>query len=380
MPKLLSILRYAAYGAAALALATAAYVGVSLQGLRLDDATRVSVTSVADALIARKLLPSISYAVIEKGNLRPARTFGSTDMASENQADSKTLYEAASLTKPFIAELARRLHSQGVIDLDEPVAQTLSNDRIVDKAAWSRVTARHLLSHTSGLPNWSGDSRDTKRRDQLEFGFAPGSSFRYSGEGYGILLAFLEKKSGRRAEDLANELFKELGMANSTLTARDFVGEYARGHWGTTPSRQAWRTSEPIAAYSLFTNASDYGRLLSHVMKAHAAGRARNDPFTAIQTEVETTESGESIGWSLGWGTLSRAHGTLYFQWGDNGAFRSFAAFDPISRNGIVYFSNGSYGTIFADELSAPVLGNIETAVSWFSDAKIELARVWLRF
>ena len=71
---------------------------------------------------------------------------------------------------------------------------------------------------------------------------------------------------------------------------------------------------------------------------------------------------------------------TVYFQWGDNGAFRSFAAFEPLNGNGLVYFTNGSFGTIYADELAAPILGNIQAASDWFSNKKKEIARIWLKF
>lgn len=301
-------------------------------------------------------------------------------MQSGAIANSRTLYEAASLTKPLVAEIARRLHKQGVFDLDEKIAETISNDRVVNAQAWKKLTPRDLLSHTSGFPNWSGDSRDPDRGDRLEFAFEPGTRFQYSGEGYGVLLMFLEAKAGRSGIDLAAELFQEIGMSNSTLTGRKFAGHYARGHWRSAPGRQGGRTNEPVAAYSLFTNAHDYGKFLVFVMREHAAGLDGDDPFPATQTKFETARSGELLGWSLGWGTLKRADANIYFQWGDNGAFRSFAAFDPATGNGIAYFTNGSLGTIYADELAAPVLGDVKTASSWFSDPIKELARTWFKF
>ena len=380
MRKLLIFLKYAAACAAVLVSATAIYVGVSLNHLQFDAVDGRSVEAVAEELVERQLLPSISYAVIKDGDIQTVKTFGSVDMKSGEQADARTLYEAASLTKPFVAEIARQLFADDVYDLDENIADTIIHDRIADGANWQRLTPRHLLSHTSGLPNWSGDSRDPSRQNQLIFEFEPGSAFQYSGEGYGILLAFLEKKSGQTAEDLAADLFNELGMTNSTLVAQGFDGQYARGHWGKHPSRSGWKTNQPIAAYSMFTNASDYGLFLQYVIETHSAGLATNDPFIATQTKIKTTRSDETLGWSLGWGTLQRANDIVYFQWGDNGAFRSFAAFDPISKNGIVFFANGSFGTIYTDELAAPILGDIRVASSWFSDPKKEIGRTWLKF
>ena len=361
-------------------LVAAIYLGVSLRGLTLKPGSTQSVDAIAQELVERQLLPSISFAIIESGEITSSRTIGFGDIASAEIADARTLYEAASLTKPLVAEIARTLHKSAVFDLDEKIAKTISSNRVKNDVAWQALTPRHLLSHTSGLPNWSGDSRDPGRSDPLTFDFKPGSAFQYSGEGYGLLLTFLEAKSGQSAQELSKQLFDELGMTRSTLIAHNFEGHYARGHWRTSPGRAGWKTLEPIAAYSLFTNAEDYAKLLRHIVRNHSAGLVDSDPFPEVQIEFKTSSSGETLGWSLGWGTLQREQDTIYFQWGDNGAFRSFAAFDPITQNAIVYFSNGSFGTIYSDELAAPVLGNIETASSWFSGETKEIARLWLKF
>lgn len=355
------------------------YIVVSLQLLKLTSKDKRSVDLLAEELVQRRLLPSISYAVIVKGTITSVNTLGVADYESGVEVNAKTLYEAASLTKPFIAEIARRLYNNRIFSLDEKISSVISNSRIDHDPRWQLLTPRHLLSHTSGLPNWSGDSRDPDRTDRLNFDFTPGSSFQYSGEGYGLLLSFLEAKSGRSLENLAHEFFNELGMTNSTLIGYGYKGHFARGHWRDSPNRESWKTKEPIAAYSLFTNSKDYALFLRYVIEQHARDKEIGNPFPTVQIEIKSERSGEVLGWSLGWGTLERAEDTIYFQWGDNGAFRSFAAFDPISQNGIVYFTNGSFGTIYSDELAAPVLGSIETATSWFSSEAKEIIRTWLK-
>ena len=365
------------------ALLVGAYLIFALQRLHVGSAGLRSTKAIATELVERKLLPSISYAVNENGRIGAVETAGIADFATGDPVTDDTLYEAASLTKPVVAELARRLHKQGLFDLDEAVSDTISLDRISNRSAGQKITPRQLLSHSTGLPNWSGDNRNPKRKDALDLRFAPGSAFQYSGEGYGILLAFLEVKSGKSANALALELFSELGMTNSTLIGRGHKGHFARGHWGVSPDRQPWKTPAPVAAYSLFTNAEDYARFIQYVMQNHAADLVSADPFPVVHINVSPTmadyDSGV-LGWSLGWGTLQQKERSIYFQWGDNGAFRSFAAFDPKTGNAIVYFTNGSYGTLFADELAEPALGDITTASSWFAGPLKEIARTWLRY
>ena len=365
------------------ALLVGAYLILSLQRLQVDSASLRSTKAIAAELVERKLLPSISYAVIENGQIGAVETAGIADFATGDPVTDDTLYEAASLTKPVVAELARRLHKQGLFDLDEAVSDTISLDRISDRGAGQKITPRQLLSHSTGLPNWSGDNRNPTRKDALDLRFKPGYAFQYSGEGYGFLLAFLEAKSGKSADALAHEMFNELGMVNSTLVGRGHKGHFARGHWGVSPDRQPWKTPAPVAAYSLFTNAEDYARFVQYVMQNHAADLVSGNPFPVVHINVNPTASDhdtEALGWSLGWGTLEQKERSVYFQWGDNGAFRSFAAFDPKTGNAIVYFTNGSYGTLFADELAQPTLGDITTASSWFADPIKEIARTWLRY
>jgi len=366
------ILAVATVGLVLIALAACAGYAY-LRIVLATDATR-PVGATAAVLVDSARVPAISYVVIESGAIAATATLGIADVERATPATDRTLFEAASLTKPVVAEIARRLYREGVYDLDEPVARTLESPRIRDQEAWLQVTPRQLLSHTSGLPNWSGDPSDPERQDALEFEFPPGTAFRYSGEGYGILLAFLETKSGIDARTLSQALFTELGMHHSTLVGADASGPFARGHWGTAPDRPARRTAMPVAAFSMLTNAAEYGRFLEHVIAERRA--PDDDPFGEITVHFAShTRNGctESLGWSLGWGTLERCDGTIYFQWGDNGAFRAFAAFEPGTGNGIAYFANGSYGTLYADALSRPVLGDIGTAQDWFASPWLEL-------
>lgn len=362
-------MKYIAIALLLIVVATTGHYQVWSQQLEIPalDTTE----AVAQDLIDRKLIPGIAYAIILNGEISEVRVLGSADLETGQALELQTLFESASLTKPIIVEIARRLHEQGLFDLDEAVAETIDNPRAKDARYWSEVTPRHLLSHRAGYPNWSGDSRDPDRSNSLEPNFRPGTDFDYSGEGYGLLLEFLEAKAGRSMIALSDELFADLGMTSSTLVAANLDGDFARGHWIVEPGRQAWRTSRPIAAYSLFTNAPDYGRFLQHVMQVYKTEQV----FSVHEPTFEIFANGDSLAWSLGWGVLLRGESQLHFQWGDNGPFKALAMFDAEKGNGIVYFCNGSLGTVFADELSRPVLGDIRSASEWFSNPILEYFR-----
>ncbi len=339
-----------------------------------------SSAEIASRLVAERRIPAISYAVVSNGEVVATGAHGVADLETGEAVGPDTLFEAASLTKQVVATIAMRLFAAGVFDLDESVADSVEAPRITDRATYAKVAPRHLLAHMSGLPNWSGDPLDPERDEPLAFGFQPGDQFSYSGEGYEILQAFLEKKSGRSMEELSRELFDELGMTHSTLTGTSSKGEIARGHWGLTPSRSARRSNQPVAAFSLLTNAQDYARLLQYTVREGSFSPAVLSEFRRRQVTIEQVDTSKgaaafTLGWSLGWGILERPDATTYFQWGDNGAFRAFAAFSQDSRDGIVYFVNGSDGLVHANDLARPVLGDLSPATEWFTRPYLEWAR-----
>lgn len=81
-----------------------------------------------------------------------------------------TLFEAAFLSRPVFATIVLRLAERGKLDLDRPLHELLPYERISHDPRSRRLTARLVLSHQTGLPNWGPP-------EKLEFRFEPGESF-----------------------------------------------------------------------------------------------------------------------------------------------------------------------------------------------------------
>jgi CubicO group peptidase (beta-lactamase class C family) len=102
------------------------------------------------------------------------------------------------LSKPVFVYMVLRLADRGVIDLDKPLYTCgFSYDRIDKDPSSKLITARMVLDHTTGLPNWGGTP--------LEFLFTPGEKFNYSGEGYVYLQRVVEHVTGKSLEELAQQ-------------------------------------------------------------------------------------------------------------------------------------------------------------------------------
>jgi CubicO group peptidase (beta-lactamase class C family) len=116
-------------------------------------------------LLAITNVPGIASAIIR--NVQPAGNIcaGVRDVRSPLPVDEETVFDAASLSKPVFAHAVLQLADQGVLSLATPVANHLPGYMLAD-ARVSLITARHVLSHSAGLPNWRNDTfpRRCRRR------------------------------------------------------------------------------------------------------------------------------------------------------------------------------------------------------------------------
>lgn len=153
-------------------------------------------------------VPGASWAVLD-GGAGPASFAEGYAKAGEVKATTETLFEAASLSKPVLAAAIHDLVRDRQVDLDEPVARHVD---FATDAATRTITPRHLLSHSSGLPNWR-----TEANDDLVSRFRPGSDFRYSGEGYTLLARLAEAITGQTAAEVVrSRVLTPAGMTRSS--------------------------------------------------------------------------------------------------------------------------------------------------------------------
>jgi CubicO group peptidase (beta-lactamase class C family) len=257
-------------------------------------------------------VPGVSVAIIEPGEVT-ARGFGITRAGGTESVNADTVFEAASLSKPVFAYLVLRLAADGVIDLDRPLGEYLPLPNPSDNLA-RQITARHVLSHTTGWRNWR-----VARDHLLTSDFAPGARFGYSGEGYYFLQRVVERVTGRGILRLTRErVFQPLGMRRSAYMSRPDLEvnraephtnrgapiesfntrvsrglrEYAAGasksmdDWTHEDAERAAPTVDPNnpvfpnfllpnVAGSLLTTANDYSLFLSHLLGLSGAPRGR---------------------------------------------------------------------------------------------------------
>lgn len=266
--------------------------------------------------------------------------------------DAQTVFQAASLSKVVGAYIALRLVDAGLLDLDTPLWQYWPSPRLQDNPAAQTITARMVLSHTSGLPNWQISPADPAiDHIPLQGLYAPGEAFVYSGEGFYLLQRTLEHLSGQRWEALAREqAFIPLDMPSSHFMATpQFAAHKAYGHHadGTLERERvfAWENT----AWTLSTTASDYQHFVQRALFAgqglqpttHAAMLA---PASNAMDPRASTPADARIQWGLGVGLQREGSRRLAWHWGDNPGFKALFALDIDSGQSLVLLTNSQNG------------------------------------
>jgi CubicO group peptidase (beta-lactamase class C family) len=273
----------------------------------------------------------------------------------------ETLFEACSMTKPVFAYIALKLVEQGQLDLDRPLAEYLQEPDLPKQDQRQHITARMVLSHTAGLPNWR------KGEDELDGPlpvlFSPGSKFSYSGEGYYLLQRIIEHITGEPLEIYARRmLLRPLGLKHTSfIWTEDVETKLAAGHDERGAFLQKTKYSHANAAYSLYTTAAEYAVFLTEILKIdrsarHSLSQRSIEEMLSPQVKLDVREpierpgraQGQAVYWGLGWSINETEEGRFFHHSGSNrSGFRCFSQFNTVRGSGIVIMTNSSNGSDF---------------------------------
>lgn len=331
---------------------------------KAQPVTTAPIDSVIKKLITSAKVPGMSLAVIRNNKIDYLQSYGLTKSDSSQHIDAATVFEAASLTKPAFAYAVMQLVEEGRLELDRPLFEYLPYPDAAADKRYEKITARMVLSHRSGFPNWRNDRKSAR----ISLRNAPGERFGYSGEGFVYLQKVVEKITGKTINEVMEErVLKPLGMAHSGFIWKaSFDTNYALPHDDEGKPEQKYRPSQANMAYSLHTTAHDYARFLVALLTPTGLKKSTTEQMFSPQTQLPTRFSGSDLApdsyWGLGVGVEKSPAGSCLWHWGDNGAFKCFFMVDLTQKKGLVYFSNGSNGLDFADELVHQTIGGTHKA------------------
>lgn len=345
-------------------------------------------------------LPGLGVGIIHGDRLVWQHYQGVANAVTRAPITADSMFPAASMGKQIFAYAVLQLADRHQLDLDRPLKTYVSDDAPTGLFG-ERITARHILSHSSGLPNWRDEANEP-----LVPAFEPGTKFRYSGEGFYYLQRCVEKVTGVGCEAFMQEhLFKPLGMSSSTYLWRaDAVQRLVSGHRGDEPfdnrafpvqlfqlieksgvPLQQWNhdriveemakvlspphrpvpnETSPNVAFGLLTTVADYSRFVARITQP------RGDAFdltpesrSAMMKPYSHVNS--ALAWGLGWGIEEESEVRYLWQWGDNGGWKNIVIVHPESRSALVVFTNGNKGMRVVERIAKATTGRDHVMFLW---------------
>jgi CubicO group peptidase (beta-lactamase class C family) len=329
----------------------------------------------ADKLVEDKMydeqIPGLALAVIKDGKILKAQGYGFADLKLKTSVTTNTVFRIASVSKQFVATAIMMLVEEGKLNLDDPVSKYLDGT----PSEWKQITIRHLLTHTSGIPDFLNENIWVHSwlygfdRGVFEavasrpLHFAPGDEFRYSNSNYQLLGMIICKITGETYGDFLRErIFEPLGMTRTTVSPAN----------GTYPG---------LASGYKWNNGLHLGDDVAAPVKAYAGGgilstisdMAKWD--AALYSEKLLKQSSLEQMWTPA--RLNDGMKTRYgFGWGTSG--RSDGGHLVISHEGnFSGFSSGIYRAV-DDQLTVIILDNRLDSYDAAAELSQKIARLYV--
>lgn len=294
-------------------------------------------------------VPGLSFAVIDNNEVVFSKNYGYKLLEDSSKVDDETIFEAASLSKSFLLLAAYKLVDEGKLDLDKPLYLYEEHDRLKHDPRYKQITARMVLSHSSGIENWQSNHNP----DTLEIIAEPGTEYVYSGEGYNYLAGIMGLILDESIEDYMKRLVYEPLDLKRTYSLYTDEGKspdnHAYGHNEFGEAWDKWKNDEPIPSSGINTRAGDYARLLVALFNGKHLTDARvNDMKKGI---VKIGEEDSKLYYGPGFEILFTETDTLIFQGGSNSGWKGQLCYSIPQKRGIVIMTNGDRGKLMTNKL-----------------------------
>ena len=333
---------------------------------------------VLEELLAENDIPGAALAVIHNGEVVATAAAGVANPDTGLQVTDDTIFESGSVGKVYTATLVMQLVDEGLVDIDKPIVEYLPELRLAAEDARNTITARHLLTHTSGLDgDKMGGPRYGTEDDAIERYVAdlgdldslqrPGGYWAYSNAGLvilGRLVEVLRGKSFRAA--LQDHLFTPGGLSDTTSFTAEFPGRdmafgTAPGPDGQVrvtppgglgramvPAGGVMSTAKDLAAFGQIHLAGGVAPNGTRILTEASVG-AMQQPLVECPTRIPASH------WGLGW-FMSLDHGPKVIGHdGNTGGQTAFLRVIPDKQISIALLTNRDH----VNELIIPLMNRL---------------------
>lgn len=304
-------------------------------------------------------VPGLVTGVMINGEMVFAKGFGCADQDRQKPMTPETVFHMASISKLFTATAVMQLQEKGIVNIDRPILEYLK-DFQPTAPEFSKITIRHMLSHTSGLPDcddyeWEKARSDDKAlhdyvmaQQGIELLHAPEERFFYSNIAYEILGELIQIQTGMCFEDYCKtHIMDPLGMKNSDFR-KNRIPEHTlalphvkddKKHVSISrifPYNRAHSPSSTL--YSTVVELGYFSRGMMEILKGKREDVLKDFTLKEMMSPQAGIKKGERIG--LGW-FISDYSDTLFLgHEGNDIGFRTTFALIPEKQRAIFVLAN----------------------------------------
>lgn len=319
--------------------------------------------------------PGFSVALIEGNKIAWAKGYGVTAPGGNSPVTPKTLFQAASISKPVAAAGGLWLVERGKLGLDEDVNLKLKTWKVPENefTATQKVTLRRLMSHNAGVNvhGFAGYAKGTPiptlvqtldgtkpaNNQPIRVTAVPGTQCRYSGGGVTIETLLIQDVSGHSFEDFMRErVLVPAGMADSTFEQNLPAALAARAATGTringTAVQGKWHIYPELAPDGLWSTPTDLANFAIEIALS-SRGKANHVLSQAMTREmltVQCNDSNDRIG--LGFGVGFPDNPGMFRHTGGNEGFRSVLTMFADAGYGLAAMGNSDASSAIAGHVA----------------------------
>ncbi|MEX0274217.1 MAG: serine hydrolase domain-containing protein [Flavobacteriaceae bacterium] len=325
------------------------------------EISKDSILSFIDQHMKILKVPGVSLAIINDGEVVYHLVKGYADMDEKEKVTGRTIFEGASLSKPLFAYFVMGFVEEGKLDLDKPLYKYLPYEDISYDERYKKITARMVLTHTTGFPNWRSDHEG----DKLFISFEPGTSFQYSGEGYQYLAKVLANILETDDTGLERAYQKRVAQPLNLMYTK-----YLQDLCNMQNKSKGYKDGKAVAgdddpnvfgaAFSVHSEAKDFSKWLTALMdKKGLSEESYNELFktqVVLPNDHPQTQAGITD-WTLGFAKGKMPFGTVFGHGGNNIGYTSIFVVAPEIKWGYVMFTNSDQSPLpmmFLQHLMAP--------------------------
>ncbi len=307
----------------------------------------------------RNRIPGVAVAIVAHDSVVYARGFGTDGVGAS--VTERTAFVLGSMSKSVTALAVMQLVEQHLVQLDAPVQLYLPWFRVADTRASARITVRHLLHHTSGIPTNAPRATGASRTltDQVRaladvaLHNPPGAVHAYASPNYLVLGAIVEAETRHSYGSYVQAaIFAPLGMHDShvdqtSVPDREHPGHLSRGHvyvFGFPVARTLPHEGDRLPTAALISSAADLGRFLVAQLRTDSSALLRVAGFAQMHTGGAASDG---FSYAFGW-----RDGTIAGQ-------------RAVHHGGIVPNVRGKMVMLPDQGLGVVVLTNVSSAIPW---------------